>query len=40
MHDWLDCSPSNRGRPLGVWQWLQSSLPERAHGLVSHEVKV
>ena len=30
--------PSNRGRPLGVWQWLQSSLPEAAQGLISHDV--
>ena len=27
-------------RPLGVWQWLQSSLPDFAQGLISHEVYV
>ena len=25
-------SPSNRIRPLGVWQWLQSSLPDLSAG--------
>ena len=33
-HDWFACSPSKRGRPLGVWQWLQSSLPDLRQGLI------
>jgi hypothetical protein len=40
MHAWFDFSPSNRVRPLAVWQWLQSSLPDLAQGLMSQEVYV
>jgi len=39
-HDRFDSAFSNRGRPLALWQWLQSSLPWATHGLFSQEVNV